>query len=93
MPVVGGHRGRPVRQQMQRRHDVHDRERATRGGMIERHPVRHPPAPVVARDVETVEPQSGHQRHLIARHRAKAIGRKVRGRRASTTRRSRADRP
>ena len=42
-------------------------------GVVERHPVRHARAAVVADDVEAVEAQRLHDRDAVARHRALGV--------------------
>ena len=75
--VAGGEGHVGFRVHRGRRGDVEDRPAADRSGVVERHPVRHPPAAVVAGDGEAVEPEAAHHRHLVGGHRPLRVGRMV----------------
>ena len=62
------------------RDDVQDRDLANHLGPIQRQAIGDPPAPVVAGDIEALEPQTGHQGDDIAGHGAFRIGLVILGR-------------
>jgi len=71
---------RRARVHLRRRDDVEDRDPRDAAGVVEGEPVGHPRAAVVAREVEAVEPELGHDGDHVARHRALGVRLVVLGR-------------
>ena len=62
---------------VERRHDVDQRQPLDPVGVVERQPVRHPGAAVVAGDEEALVAEAAHQRRHVGGHRPLAVQRVV----------------